>query len=344
MVLKNSQFVLKPKNSRHLRPMMSSPSILREANSSPSKRKRGFPTEDHKLSCVKRMENGESTSRLAKEMGVPPSTLREWKKEYISSGKLPTTPSRPKKPRALPKPPDKPETVKIPQNPITKPKKSPKPRTAAPQVPVDSSKLELMLKIGLNPSKTSESPPISPVASIKDTNPHPSLDEAVFRWFERNRSQGVFISCARLKSEATALNKQLSEDSGFRASEQWLSCWKARYGIRYLPETLEKVTTDKIGEKEFNMEVNRVLKEENLKKCQVFNCCELSWAWKALPVRSTGRAALDHSTRYNDRILRGVFYCGGFRSRRNGAIWGSMVNRPVSGRLRDIRVSKYDLK
>ncbi|XP_015115849.1 tigger transposable element-derived protein 7 [Diachasma alloeum] len=171
--------------------------------------------------------------------------------------------------------------------------------------------MELMSKIGLNPAKPLESLRIPPISSPSPQGPlgppklsneipspsHPDLDEAVFCWFERNRHQGLFISCARLKSEATSLNKQLSPISNFTATEQWLSCWKARYGIRYLPETLEKVTTDKMGEKEFRIEVNRVLRDGDLRKCQVFNCCEVSWSWKNLPRRSpAGTGSLEHST------------------------------------------------
>ncbi|XP_063984980.1 uncharacterized protein LOC135166563 [Diachasmimorpha longicaudata] len=304
-----------------------STSILREANKTPSRRKRRHPTEDHKLSCVKRMEN-ESTSRLAKEMGVAPSTLREWRKEYISSGKLPSPLSRQKKARGAKKgdpPLQKPHTPlpgshsppEIPPHPFPRPHLPlQRPRRASrsfptpeqpPLDPESLEKLELMTNIGLNPAKLAESPRIplsspgpqdSPKLSQNiPSPPHSGLDEAIFRWFERSRHEGLFISCARLKSEATSLNKQLSPTSNFIASEQWLSCWKARYGVRYLPETLEKVTTDKMGEKEFTIEVNRILKDEELRKCQVFNCCEISWSWKNLPRRSSaGRSSLEHCT------------------------------------------------
>ena len=63
----------------------------------------------------------------------------------------------------------------------------------------------------------------------------PALDRAVFDWFVTQRSDGVPLSGALVRTQALQMSQQLHPDApgdSFEASKGWLARWQRRHGIR----------------------------------------------------------------------------------------------------------------
>ncbi|XP_033224916.1 uncharacterized protein LOC117177920 [Belonocnema kinseyi] len=86
-------------------------------------------------------------------------------------------------------------------------------------------------------------------------NPNEKMNEALYMWFQYMRESGLPVSGRILKKKALELYGEIGGSIKFCASEGWLSRWKGRYGVRLLPASDEKVSTDKKTQEEFNLEI-----------------------------------------------------------------------------------------
>ncbi|UYV79405.1 hypothetical protein LAZ67_17002495 [Cordylochernes scorpioides] len=109
------------------------------------------------------------------------------------------------------------------------------------------------------------------------------VDDALYKWFLQQRSQGEPISGPILCEKALVFNEELNGDPYFKASQGWLRNFKARHGIRDLEIHIEKVPTIT----DFGSIPNLKEKiDQQFDDDFIYNVGETGLFWKTLPKRT----------------------------------------------------------
>ena len=125
---------------------------------------------------------------------------------------------------------------------------------------------------------------VGSIKSIKAAG-HTNHDEAVFRWFEQQRSVGVAVRGHEIKMAAvTFADKMKIKD--FKASDGWLYRFRKRHGLKdtKLSGEAASAPTDEI--EPFRQKINKIIDEEGLVLAQVYNFDETGLFWKSLPINT----------------------------------------------------------
>lgn len=194
------------------------------------KRKHDTLSLNEKLAVLQRLDKGESLQKIAKELNVGVTTIKDWRKNRKSFETF---------------------TITIDGENALKNRKT-----------LKKPKLEL-------------------------------LDGTLWMWFCQERRKGTPISGPILKEKALVLHKKLEAGSEFAASEGWIDRWKTRHGVRFVSISGEKLSADAEAAKEFSVKFQKIVKENELLPCQVYNTDETGLNFKMLPSKTL--AALNES-------------------------------------------------
>ena len=140
--------------------------------------------------------------------------------------------------------------------------------------------------------------------------PHEGLDDAVFKWYRQQRSEGVPVRGVDLQHAAERLSIHLGH-VGFKYSEGWLCRFRKRHGIINKAITGELLSADTAAVEPFIEELKVLIEEENLHLFQVYNADETGLTWRALP-RNTQAAITISSTpgRKKSKDKISIMVCG----------------------------------
>ncbi len=115
----------------------------------------------------------------------------------------------------------------------------------------------------------------------------PKTNEAVYTWFQMQRSAGMSISGPIIIEKAKILSKKFPEEGEkFVGSEGWLGRWKTRYGIRQLNLSGEKLSADEVAASLFCDEIQTIIEKEGYSLDQVYNCDESGLNYRMLPTKT----------------------------------------------------------
>ncbi|XP_044575083.1 jerky protein homolog-like [Cotesia glomerata] len=111
------------------------------------------------------------------------------------------------------------------------------------------------------------------------------LDNMLYTWFLNTRSSNVPISGPMIKQKAKEIAKDLNIVD-FKASEGWLFGWKRRKAIRQLTISGEKLSADTDAASNHKQDFEKIRKEKNLNRKQIFNFDESALQLKILSTRT----------------------------------------------------------
>ncbi|XP_015429399.1 PREDICTED: jerky protein homolog-like [Dufourea novaeangliae] len=138
------------------------------------------------------------------------------------------------------------------------------------------------------------------------------LEGRLYTWFLEKRTMDDPISNRLLREEATNINKELGGPITFRASENWLTCFKIRYKINniHTHESDEKVAL------KFIEDLKNIMYERDIDLDNLYNMDETGLAWKSLPKRT-----LDHLNvkKVDGKLLRKYCFTMGLCSNASGS-------------------------
>lgn len=111
----------------------------------------------------------------------------------------------------------------------------------------------------------------------------PNMENALYKWFLKQREMHVPVNGHMLKERAKILNEKLKETEAFVASDGWLQRFKTRYGIRLLAVSGEKISAQPELIESFKGTLLNKIKEFDLDMNQIYNADEAELYWKLLP-------------------------------------------------------------
>uniref|UniRef100_A0A1B6M632 HTH CENPB-type domain-containing protein n=1 Tax=Graphocephala atropunctata TaxID=36148 RepID=A0A1B6M632_9HEMI len=130
------------------------------------------------------------------------------------------------------------------------------------------------------------------------------VNEALYLWFTKCRAKGVPMSGPILQEKAIQFNKEMDNDSEFKASEGWLEKWKKRYGVRKLEITGEKLSANPEDVKKFKSFLHELLEKKQITGDQLFNCDESGLNFKMLPSSTLASKHEDSAPGYKKKKER----------------------------------------
>lgn len=112
------------------------------------------------------------------------------------------------------------------------------------------------------------------------------VNEALFMWFNQQRSKGVPLSGPILQQKAIMISRQFPETHSFTGSSGWLDRWKKRYGVRQLTVCGEKLSADVSSIENFKQDFKKQIKDNGYTYDQIYNCDETGLNYKMLPSKT----------------------------------------------------------
>ncbi|GBN60586.1 Jerky -like [Araneus ventricosus] len=142
------------------------------------------------------------------------------------------------------------------------------------------------------------------------------LDEAVYLWFEQQRTQGIPISGNILKEKALLLRQKLNENESFSASQGWLDKFKKRHGIRQLAIAREKLSVIKDSAKDFVERFEEMIEKENLTLDQIYIADKTGLFYRMMPSKSLASKEEASAPGYKKRtrVLRTISHVEGVQT------------------------------
>uniref|UniRef100_A0A1B6LHZ8 HTH CENPB-type domain-containing protein n=1 Tax=Graphocephala atropunctata TaxID=36148 RepID=A0A1B6LHZ8_9HEMI len=111
--------------------------------------------------------------------------------------------------------------------------------------------------------------------------------EALFLWFCQIRGMASPITGPMLHTKALDFHKKFKDgEESFTASDGWINRWKAKYGVRQLDISGEKLSADHSEISEFRSKLEDFIIENGLTSEQLFNCDETGLNHRMLPTKT----------------------------------------------------------
>ncbi|XP_069164229.1 tigger transposable element-derived protein 7 [Procambarus clarkii] len=120
-----------------------------------------------------------------------------------------------------------------------------------------------------------------------------NLDEAVYKWFNQERSVGMPLGGDAIKTAADKFAQKMNIPD-FRASEGWLQRFKNRHNIKNRKVCGESLSADTDSVEPFKRKLNDYIITNDLRRFQVYNADETGFNWKCLQ-NNTLASRLDES-------------------------------------------------
>ncbi|XP_069180104.1 tigger transposable element-derived protein 7-like [Procambarus clarkii] len=120
-----------------------------------------------------------------------------------------------------------------------------------------------------------------------------NLDEAVYKWFNQERSLGMPLGGDAIKTAADKFTQKMNIPD-FRASEGWLQRFKNRHNIKNRKVCGESLSADTNSVEPFKRKLNDYIITNDLRRFQVYNADETGFNWKYLQ-NNTLASRLDES-------------------------------------------------
>ncbi|XP_069164210.1 tigger transposable element-derived protein 7-like [Procambarus clarkii] len=108
-----------------------------------------------------------------------------------------------------------------------------------------------------------------------------NLDEAVYKWFNQERSVGMPLGGDAIKTAADKFAQKMNIPD-FRASEGWLQRFKNRHNIKNRKVCGESLSADTDSVEPFKHKLNDYIITNDLRRFQVYNADETGFNWKCL--------------------------------------------------------------
>lgn len=119
------------------------------------------------------------------------------------------------------------------------------------------------------------------ISKRKREGKDPDVEEALDQWFSLVSGRGVSISGPLLKMKSEELAKKLGHND-FKATDGWLSRWKARHNIKFKKAHGEKGSADKVSAEQWkNTKIKTYL--ENFCPDDIYNADETGLYYRATP-------------------------------------------------------------
>jgi hypothetical protein len=109
------------------------------------------------------------------------------------------------------------------------------------------------------------------------------LDKALYTWFVQQRAEGVPVSGTIMKFQAEKFSNDLNGTTEFKASQGWLSRFKARHGIGAVNISGEMRSADRAACDTYHIELKELIDTEGLLPEQIYNCDETGLCHKMMP-------------------------------------------------------------
>ncbi|XP_066248165.1 jerky protein homolog-like [Euwallacea similis] len=93
------------------------------------------------------------------------------------------------------------------------------------------------------------------------TGDYEKVNEALFMWFNQQRSKGISLSGPILQQKALMISRHFPEIDQFTASSGWLDRWKKRYGVRQLTVCGEKLSADVSSVDKFKQDFKKQIED-----------------------------------------------------------------------------------
>lgn len=118
------------------------------------------------------------------------------------------------------------------------------------------------------------------------TGAYPQLEETLFAWFLQERQRHTPITADVLRQKALDFYEKIYKNNNFRASEGWLSKFKARFGIRLLTVTGTKLSSNEAAVPPFIEAFTNNIEVLNLTADQVYNAVASGLFWRLLQTKT----------------------------------------------------------
>ncbi|XP_066257537.1 jerky protein homolog-like [Euwallacea similis] len=118
------------------------------------------------------------------------------------------------------------------------------------------------------------------------TGDYERVNEALFMWFNQQRSKGMSLSGPILQQKALMISRHFLEIDQFTASSGWLDRWKKRYGVRQLTVCGEKLSADVSSVDKFKQDFKKQIENCGYTCDQIYNCDETGLNYKMLPSKT----------------------------------------------------------
>lgn len=132
---------------------------------------------------------------------------------------------------------------------------------------------------------------------------HKDLEDKLFEWYNKLRSQGTYVSGPMIAMKAQDLYKELGYVGSFTASNGWLDRFKLRNGIKLCGLREVKHATDSSAVEPFRDAVELLIQSKKLSYQQIYNADEFDLFWKMTPNPESDTNEVKSSVRaYRERI------------------------------------------
>ena len=110
-------------------------------------------------------------------------------------------------------------------------------------------------------------------------------DEAVYKWFEQQRSVGLAIRGNELKLAAANFAEKMNMPN-FKASDGWLYRFRKRHALCDTKVSGESASAPTEDIEPCRQKLKKIIDDEGLVLTQVYNFDETGLFWKSLPVNT----------------------------------------------------------
>lgn len=114
----------------------------------------------------------------------------------------------------------------------------------------------------------------------------PKMEAALYRWFLKLRDRHVPVSGIMMKTKAKKLHAIFKETNSFNASDGWINNFKARFGVRLLAISGEKLSSNKDAVLPFKQKLKKTMADFGISRQQLYNADESGLFWRMIPSKT----------------------------------------------------------